>query len=194
MLPWAISWCCSGSARTGIELSRRAAQRFADHLNGILNGTVSDSRLSLIALPADPGTFEVTRFVDRDSSSLELHGTTVRLFVRYVIVVKDGRCRTESYAYRLQTDESAASWLIRWEYQRESPRSDYPYARAHVHVRGTFPDGKEADRLHIPTRRVPLELVLWHLIAEWGVKPKQQNWRQQLEASIDDIDGRRRTP
>jgi hypothetical protein len=180
--------------RTGIELSRRAAQRFADHLNGVLNSTVSDSRLSLIQLPTDPGTFELTRLVDGDSAPLELHGSTVWLFVRYVIVVKDGDCGIESYAYRLQTGESAASWLIRWEYQRESPRSDYPYAHAHVHVRGTFPDGKQADRLHIPTHRVPIELVLWHLIAEWGVKSKQDDWRHQLEASIDGFDSRRRTP
>lgn len=145
-------------------------------------------------MPADPGTFELTRLVDGDSAPLDLHGTTVRLFVRQVIVVKDGHCSTESYGYRLQTDESAASWLIRWEYHREPPRSDYPYARAHVHVRGAFPDGKQADRLHIPTRRVPLELVLWHLIAEWGVKPKQDDWQQQLEASIDGFDRRRRAP
>jgi hypothetical protein len=59
-------------------------------------------------------------------------------------------------------------------------------------VRGAFPDGTHADRLHIPTRRVPLELVLWHLIAEWGVKPKQDDWQQQLEASIDCFDRRRR--
>jgi hypothetical protein len=92
---------CSGSARTGIELPRRAAQRFADHLNGVLNSTVSDSRLSLIPLPADPGAFELTRLVDGDSAPLDLHGTTVRLFVRQVIVVKDGHCSTESYGYRL---------------------------------------------------------------------------------------------
>lgn len=111
-----------------------------------------------------------------------------------MIVVKDGDCSIESYAYRLQAGKSAASWLIRWEYQRESPRSDYPYARAHVHVRGAFPDGKPADRLHIPTRRVPLELVLWHLIADWGVKPKRDDWQQQLEASIHGFDGRRLAP
>lgn len=148
--------------------------------------------MSLIPLPADPGTFEVTRFVERDSSSLELHGSSVQLFVRYVIVVKDGHCGTESYAYRLQADESADSWLIRWEYQREPLTSDYPYVRAHVHVRGAFPDGKQAGGLHIPTRRVPLELVLWHLIADWGVKPKREDWQQQLEASIDGFDRRQR--
>jgi hypothetical protein len=143
-------------------------------------------------VPAAADTFQLMRLVDGDIAPLELLGTTVRLFVRHVIVVKDGHCSTESYGYRLQTDESPASWLIRWEYHREPPRPDYLYARAHVHVRGTFPDGKQADRLHIPTRRVPLELVLWHLIAEWGVTPKQDDWRQQLERSIDGFDRRQR--
>jgi hypothetical protein len=146
--------------------------------------------LSLIPVPAYAGAFQLMRIVDGDSAPLELHGTGVHLFVRHVIVVKDGDYSTESYAYRLQADESADSWLIRWEYQREPLSSDYPYVRAHVHVRGAFPDGKQAGGLHIPTRRVPLELVLWHLIAEWGVKPKRDDWQQQLEESIDDFDGR----
>lgn len=67
----------------------------------------------------------------------------------------------------------------------ERDSSYYPYARAHVHVRGAFPDGKQAGGLHIPTLQVPLELVLWHLIAEWGVTPKRDDWQQRLEASID---------
>jgi hypothetical protein len=171
--------------RTGIELPRRAAQRLADDLNGILNGTVSDSRLSLIPLPHDPAAFELTRIVDDDSAPLELHGTAMRLFVRQVIVVKDGRCRTESYGYRLQTGESPASWLIRWEYLRQQPKPDYPYPLAHVHVNGQLrSEATTLPKLHIPTRRIPLVLVLWHVIAEWGVKPKQDNWRQLLEASI----------
>jgi hypothetical protein len=87
--------------------------------------------------------------------------------VRQLVVVIDGHCRTESYSYRLQGDELAKSWLIRWEFHREPPRPDYPYPRAHVHVNGTFPSGESTGRLHVPSRRVPLELVAWHLIAEW---------------------------
>jgi hypothetical protein len=92
--------------------------------------------------------------------------------VRQVLVVVEGRCQVESYTYRLQADDSLESWLIRWEYHREPPRSDYPYPPAHVHVRGTFPDQTTSDRLHIPTRRVPLELVIWHLISDWGVETR----------------------
>jgi hypothetical protein len=179
------------SDRTGIELPRKAAQAFADHLNGVLNRTISDSRLSLIPDPRDANAFELTRLVDGASAPLELHGTSARLFVRQIIVVAEGHCKTESYAYRFQVDESIASWLIRWEYLREAPRVDYSYPRAHIHVNATFADGMSAGGLHIPSRRVPLELVARHLIAEWGVQPKHDDWQTVLEESVQGFDERR---
>jgi hypothetical protein len=175
----------------GTELPRRAAQGFADHLNGVLNRTISDSRLSLINVAGDSNAFELTRLVDGASAPLELHGIDGRLFVRQMIVVTEGHCRTESYAYRLQAGESIGSWLLRWEYLREPPRPDYVYPRAHVHVNALFPDGSSSARLHIPSRRVPLELVLWHLISDWGVQPKSSDWEALLEASVEGFDSRR---
>jgi hypothetical protein len=47
------------------------------------------------------------------------------------------------------------------------------------------------DRLHIPTRRVPLELVIWHLIAEWRVTAKSDRWQGILRESIEGFDERR---
>jgi hypothetical protein len=55
-----------------------------------------------------------------------------------------------------------------------------------VHVNATFADvaltasrlRKPAAHLHIATARVPLELVLWHVISEWGVTPKTSAWRE----------------
>jgi hypothetical protein len=73
----------------------------------------------------------------------------------------------------------------------EPPRSDYPYPLAHVHFNGTLTDGTRLDRLHVPTRRVPLELVVWHLVAEWGVERKGDDWRAVLEESIAGFDERR---
>jgi hypothetical protein len=107
------------------------------------------------------------------------------LFVRETIAVVAGRCRTESYGYRLQTDDSVGSWLVRWEYHREPPRADYAYPAAHVHINGVFAGGQPAQRLHIPTSRVPIELVIQHLIAEWGVECKSRDWRPLLAASMD---------
>jgi hypothetical protein len=85
-----------------------------------------------------------------------------------------------------------ASWLVRWEYLRKPPRTDYPYPLAHVHLHAEFTDGGSADRLHIPTARVPLELVIWHLIAEWGVSPKGADWRAVIDDSLEGFRARRR--
>ena len=182
---------CFGSGKTAIQSSRNEAQAFADHLNTVLNGTVTDSRLSLIALPGKADVFELTRFVEGASVPLDLHGSPHRLFVRQIIEVVDGHCRTESYAYRLQAGDSVQSWLIRWEYFRDPPKPDYAYPLAHVHANGEWTSSEPLDRLHIPTRRVPLELVLWHLIAEWRVTPKTDGWKAVLGESVEGFDGRR---
>jgi hypothetical protein len=193
-LPLASLSDFSASARTAIASPRSAAQGFADHLNSVLNRTISDARLSLIQRPEDPNAFELTRLVEGSSASLELHGTSNRLFVRQLFEVVQGHCQIESYSYRLQLTGARESWLIRWEYYREPPRADYPYALAHVHFNGALADGRPAGRLHVPTRRVPLELVIWHLVAEWDVETKDSDWRSVLQDSIAGFDERRRAP
>jgi hypothetical protein len=173
------------SARTETKLSRSVAQGLADALNGALNRTVSDSRLSVEPIVGYPDAFELTRVVDGDDVPLELDGTTARLYVQQVVVVEDGRCRTESYVYRLQADESPKSWLMRWEYRREPPVADYPYELSHVHMNGTFFNGTPADHLHVPTERIELKVVIRHLITEWGVKPRTEDWKKILEESAE---------
>ncbi|MHB8691497.1 MAG: hypothetical protein ACYDHH_09655 [Solirubrobacteraceae bacterium] len=154
---------------------------------------MTDARLSLLALPREPNAFELTRFVEGASAPLDLHGSSLRLFVRQIIDVNDGHCQTESYAYRLQSDDSLGSWLLRWEYLRDPPRPDYAYPAAHVHVNGTWGRSEVLGRLHIPTRRVPLELVVWHLIADWSVTPKTDDWQAILRESIEGFDERQTT-
>jgi len=130
-----------------------------------------------------PDAFRLARIVDASDVPLELDGTTARLFVEHVIVDQDGKCRTESYSYRLQADASPGSWLIRWEYVRDPPRADYAYPRAHVHVNSFFADGTPVARIHIATTRLPLELVVRNLISDWGVKPRTEDWLAILEES-----------
>ena len=178
-------------AKTGKPQKRRAAQAFVDHLNSVLNGTVSDSRLSLISLPFDEAAFDVARLVESVPVPLDVFGGPLRLFVRQMITVVGDHCQTEAYSYRLQTEETPGSWLIRWEYNRDPPRRDYPYPPAHLHVNGEFEDLGSMARLHLPTRRVPLELVIWHLIAEWGLTAKTNDWQAILRESIKGFDQRR---
>jgi hypothetical protein len=159
------------------------AQSFARHLNRALNRTVSDSHLSVSPIAGDGERFQLERLVEQEDAPLQLRGITACLSVRLAVVVVDGRCRTVSYAYRFQADESRKSWLRRWEYRREPPDADYPYSLGHMHVRGTSPDGASIDREHIPTRQMPLEEIIRYLIADRGVNPKNKGWKAILEES-----------
>jgi len=176
------SSACCASARTGRALPRRVAQDLADRLNGVLNRTVSDSRLSVAPIAGYPDVFRLTRLVNDDDAPLELDGTPAHLFIRLVVVVDDDRCRTESATFGLQAEASRKSWLIRWDYVRDPSESDQAYPRAHVHVNAMFADGAPAGPLHIPTRRVSLALVLRHLISDWNVKPRTGDWEDVLDA------------
>jgi hypothetical protein len=43
----------------------------------------------------------------------------------------------------------------------------------------------------VPTARVPLELVLWHLISEWDVAPITDEWQGVLQNSLEGFADRR---
>ncbi len=166
------------------------AQSLARHLNRVLNQTVSDSHLSVSPVTGDGegDTFKLERLVERENVPLQLRGTTARLSVRQLVVVKDGRCRTKSYVYRLQADESLKSWLMRWEYRRKPRVAGYPYGLAHMHIRATSPDGTPidghpVDRHHIPAPQTPLEEIIRYLIVDRGVKSKTKDWGAILEES-----------
>jgi hypothetical protein len=124
-----------------------------------------------------------------------LNGSPLFLLVKHEIVVAGGECHTISYGYRLAASQAKGDWLLRWEYFRQPPQPDYRYPLAHLHVNGDLASaGRELPKLHLPAGRVPLELVLWHLVAEWGVKPKRDDWRDLLQESIDGFERRRRAP
>jgi hypothetical protein len=108
-----------------------------------------------------------------------LLGSSLRLLLSQTIEVVQTKCHTVTYAYRLATGDAKTDWLVRWEYFRHPPTPDYAYPTAHVHINARLLDAraearlvKPAAHLHLPTARVPLELVLWHLIAEWGVEAR----------------------
>lgn len=170
---------------------RSVAQAFADHLNSLLNRTVTDARLSLIGHPSHPARFTLACLRGITPTSFALHGSNVQLLLVQALEVDGEQCRTLTYQYRLSLGEEKRSWLIRWEYFRHRPTTAYPYPLAHVHVNAELlPGGAMAalPKLHIPTRRVPLELVVWHAIAEWSVQPKGDDWQALLEDSIDEFE------
>jgi hypothetical protein len=149
----------------------------------------------LLEDPRQEGHFTLACLDGTSPIGFALRGTTSRLLVVQSLRVRDDHCETLTYQYRFSLDEQKRSWLIRWEYFRQRPRPDYPYPLAHVHVNGTIASADAMlPKLHVPTRRIPLELVLWHLIAEWGVTPKHEDWQRVLEGSVEGFEGRRRAP
>lgn len=190
---------CCGSGRTAIVPSpRSAAQGFADHLNGVLNRSVSDARLTILAVPGYGDQFTIACLDGPRAAPFALFGSSLRLLLSQTVEVVEGRCHTVTYAYRLATGDAKNDWLVRWEYFRRPPRPDYPYPLAHAHVNATLlvtgaEDllAKPTPHLHLPTARLPLELVLWHLIAEWGVHARTSDWRAVLQESLAGFEERR---
>ncbi len=166
----------------------------------MLNGTVSDARLTLLSRPYSPTRFLIACVQDARPVAFALHGTGLRLYVEHEVDATGDKAHTASYRYVLQSDDPHESWLVRWEYLRERPPG-YPYALGHVHVRadfgaqaGTGLAAKPLARLHLPTARVAFELVLRHVIAEWGVQPKTCGWAEILDASLAGFEERRTAP
>lgn len=194
------SWASFGSDKTAIPAARNVAQGFADHLNAVLNRTLTDARLTLVDF-GTPDHFTLTCLESDRPTSFALHGTSLRLFVSQNIEVEGEKVHTASHAYRLGTDDRKDAWLVRWEYYRRAPRKGYPYPLAHVHLNAALLNqdagnelAKPLPHLHIPTARVPLELILWHLLAEWGVDSKTANWQEVLRESLEGFYERRTAP
>lgn len=130
-----------------------------------------------------------------------LLGSSLRLLLVQTVEVIERRCHTVTYAYRLATSDAKRDWLVRWEYFRRPPKPDYRYPLAHAHVNAALHDAeaearlaKPTQHLHVPTARVPLELVLWHLIAEWGIEPRTPDWQRVLRESLAGFEQRRSSP
>jgi hypothetical protein len=179
-------------AKTGAD-AKQTAQGLADYLNSVLNRTVSKSRLSVVEEEgSSPPHFDLVRIVQKQTAPLELNGTSRLLYVQQKIEVVDGHCTTLTYSYSYQTTDNPSSALYRWEYFRHKPKDDYPYPLAHFHAEAVLTETEElVGARHFPTRRVPLELVLLHLIVECGVKPLSDDWRGLFETSIEGFDERR---
>jgi hypothetical protein len=76
---------------------RSVAQAFADHLNSLLNRTVSDARLSLIGDPSHPARTTLACLRGTTPTSFALHGSNVRLLVVQTLEVDGEHCRAVTY-------------------------------------------------------------------------------------------------
>jgi hypothetical protein len=116
-----------------------------------------------LADPDDPKEFTLTCLREDRAVPFELHATTAVLFVDHRVRVIDDHCETLSYSYRLQHGARRQAWIVRWEYLRQPPDSDYSYPLGHLHVNASFETleaaaltTKPLSRLHLATGRQPL--------------------------------------
>ena len=92
------------------------------------------------------------------------------------------RLQTLRSAFRYQAghDVDDPRPLFVYEYNRSAPPR---YPRCHLHVFAA-PDHYTLERpfprLHLPTRRITLEQIVWHLIHEHGVQPRRPDWHHVL--------------
>ena len=85
-----------------------------------------------------------------------------------------------TYSYQAGNKPDDRRPVFSYQFDRETP---LPYPRSHLHVYAS-PTGYAQDRafhrLHLPTRRITLEQIVWHLIHEHGVQPRRPDWHQIL--------------
>ena len=85
-----------------------------------------------------------------------------------------------TYTYQAGENLDESRPVFSYQYDRNSSS---PYPRCHLHVSAVpenYPGCKPFPRLHLPTRRITLEQVVWHLIQEHGVRPRQPDWHAVL--------------
>lgn len=169
-------------------------QRFTDHLNRILNTTVTQQRLSmfitnqgtaLIGFRA-PGSSQVAR-LRTDYGPMELD---IRQTCDAVTDDETGllTLRTLSYRYTI-APQGDPEPLLRWEFVRFPANPDATWCQHHF--QGPIPlgihnrVGEEAhlNRWHLPTSGIAIEDVLRFCITDLGAEPIGADWDQQLRES-----------
>lgn len=86
---------------------------------------------------------------------------------------KLSKTTTLSYSYQYSTTSpDDLDWVFRYEYEVEplDPGANYPAGHLHVNAEPRnytrIETLKDFPKLHLPTRRVSLEEITWHLINE----------------------------
>ena len=109
------------------------------------------------------------------------------LYVAYTLEVTEDRVTTHRATYRYQPTDRLRDpdWIFRYEYERapdaDGERRTIPRAHLHVNAEPAKHTGtKPFSRLHLPTRHVTLEQVIWHLIQDHGVRPNKDDWLEIL--------------
>ena len=156
-------------------------QDYVSHLNRICNLVISDCHICALE-GTQPNRYIITRYQNKALLPIALKPKGCLDFYQEVSVSKGGII-VENYVYRyspLYTQDKEPQWVLRYEYNR-SPVEYIPHAHLHIIAnRG----GKFLGRIHFPTGgRVSIEQIIAHLIFEYGVTPKCEDWFEILSKS-----------
>jgi hypothetical protein len=102
------------------------------------------------------------------------------------------KTRKSSIQYQAKAEPGTDDWLFRYDYIRDATEAR-PHPQAHVQVRALavvpemIPANRTLERIHFPTRRIPIEGVI-RLLAEerqFGIPTatKPPVWRAMLSAA-----------
>lgn len=155
-------------------------QAYIDHLNGLINTTVSDSRLALLEVAGGSDQKHIVRFQSQ-RMPLELKPNGFLRFQQLVHRVEDHVEVTQAnYMFSHSEDpDDEAAWVFRYEYDRH-PKPTKPQSHLHVNAER---NGESIEHIHFPTSRISVEQLIAHLIMEHGIESARDDWRDFLGAS-----------
>jgi hypothetical protein len=157
------------------------AREFAQFVGTLVNATISQSRVTFTKVDGPTPTWFLAHVgADRLPAPLPLvNGHYLYLFQVLGLRREEKYLATLEYRYTYQRTADDDSWIFRYEYKREPPEP-YPYALSHVHVNASplsYGGAEPFPGLHLPTgKRITIELLIRHLIAEHGIEPLSPNW------------------
>jgi len=170
-------------------------------VGGIVNATVSHAPISFVEVQGDEPTWFIAHAPTRVPAPLPLvNGCYLYLYHSLGLRRPQRYLTTLEYRYSYQATSDPESWIFRYEHIREPPE-DYGYPISHVHINGkpaSYKGERPFSELHLPTgKRVTIELLIRHLVAEHGIRPISEKWEDVLregEAHFREIQKKRLTP
>lgn len=173
-----------------------ASKAFSDHLNRLLNRTLTHSRV--VAFGSDESVRVLLSFREQGRPTSTLLKTKYGPMTLYVGQLCEGveiakgrqRLRTVLYKYTLtlgeRNDQNPPEPLLRWEYVR-TPEKGGLWCRHHLQGPTELSFGRAGDvslnTFHLPTGYVPLEEIIRFCLVDLEVAPISANWSDIIHKS-----------
>jgi hypothetical protein len=168
---------------------RDVLRAFQDHLNVILNKTLTRYRLEFFPRLAKGNRAPLAFFNRRGvATAIPLAPTHWHLSVIYQLraipVGGEYGLGILAYEHRIHRNSSIDDEAeVRFEYVSPDIDPGFPYGRHHVQFHQDYHgvrEGFSPQKLHIPTGGITIEHVIRFLIADLGVPPLTDRWQEEL--------------